>query len=227
MLAVVVSAVLLYAGDLMRRRESYLNSAGLYAGRVRVYAERVRGFKRQAEAMRRFSEGQEGVDLEGRSLDEWRGQSEITGSYVPELQEQLDFYLRMKSRYEYAASHPWVTVPLEPPEPPNIFASLIIPGTASTDTRLEDLSRQSYLRRLSIRGGKYTDVGLAHLKRLTDLEVLNLQGPQVTDASLDHLAGMKKLRSVDLSNTKVSGAGVERLRRALPQTQITVDGDAR
>ena len=66
-----------------------------------------------------------------------------------------------------------------------------------------------------------TDAGLAHLRGLTGLQLLGLGNTLVTDAGLVYVQRLTSLRVLGLHLTRVTDAGVARLRRALPNCQIT------
>lgn len=94
-------------------------------------------------------------------------------------------------------------------------------GLDVTDSDLAQLKDLTTLTRLHLEKTKITDKGLTHLKGLVNLEYLNLYGTEVTDAGLAQLEGLKKLKNVYLWQTKVSDAGVARMKKALPQVEIT------
>ena len=67
------------------------------------------------------------------------------------------------------------------------------------------------------------DTGPAHLADLPNLELLYLQDPQITDEGLRHLEKLSDLKQLHLSyGPEVTPAGVERLKQALPRTQVYV-----
>src|ERR1700730_7617527 len=37
--------------------------------------------------------------------------------WITEERQAVEYLARLKKKYEYAASHPWITVPPDPPEP--------------------------------------------------------------------------------------------------------------
>jgi hypothetical protein len=67
----------------------------------------------------------------------------------------------------------------------------------------------------------FTDAGLAKLAGLTSLETLDLSGKGITDAGLVHLYRLKKLKRLTFSNTSITPQGIEKLKKELPDTQIT------
>ena len=93
-------------------------------------------------------------------------------------------------------------------------------GTEVNDDMLASVAGVTSLLRLHLEKTKVTDKGLAHLKGLANLEYLNLYGTEIGDAGLANLEGLKKLKSLYLWQTKVTDAGVEKLKKALPMTQI-------
>jgi hypothetical protein len=66
-----------------------------------------------------------------------------------------------------------------------------------------------------------TDAGLAHLSSHGELQELILQSTGVSDAGLVDLATCKSLRKLYLYKTKVTEEGMARLRKALPECDVT------
>jgi hypothetical protein len=78
------------------------------------------------------------------------------------------------------------------------------------------------LKILNLYSGPVDDAGLASLRSLTNLEELTLGGlSSITDASVDSVTGLKNLKQLKVNGTKISEAGMQRLRTALPATQIS------
>jgi hypothetical protein len=71
--------------------------------------------------------------------------------------------------------------------------------------------------------GPPPDAGLRHLARLTGLRSLVLMIGPIADENLTHLLGLKQLDTLVIFG-RVSPAGRTRLRDALPNTQIVLDG---
>jgi hypothetical protein len=57
--------------------------------------------------------------------------------------------------------------------------------------------------------------------KLTQLEVLCLGETAVTDAAVEPLSKLTRLRSLDLTGTRVTPEGAARLKKALPECQIS------
>ena len=97
--------------------------------------------------------------------------------------------------------------------------------TNVTDAGLHELSAIPTLDHLGIRGTAITDAGLAHLAGTKSLRVLTVTDTEVTDTGLAHLAKAKSLKALDVTNTKVTAEGVAALQKALPDCEITWDGN--
>lgn len=65
-----------------------------------------------------------------------------------------------------------------------------------------------------------TDAGLAQLAQIDGLAYLEILGSEITDAAIDPLSNMDALERLVLDSTPLSEEGVERLRKALPHTEI-------
>jgi len=124
--------------------------------------------------------------------------------------------------------------------------SVLIEG--ANDASLNRISQLTNLKVLHVSKGQFTPAGLAKLKGLTNLERLELSKTNIddaglaelkeikslkhlrlesrpseriiTDAGLEHLKGLTNLKTLWLVNTKVTPEGVEKLQKALPNTQI-------
>ena len=69
------------------------------------------------------------------------------------------------------------------------------------------------------------DDALVHVAGLPSLESLELKDAQITDEGLKHVEVLSNLKQLYLvPGPGVSPAGLERLKRALPQTRIRVEG---
>ena len=62
---------------------------------------------------------------------------------------------------------------------------------------------------------------MEHLKGLTQLEQAASGGNQGDGSRAGHFQGLTQLRSLEMSGTAVTDAGVEKLRKALPNCEIT------
>lgn len=89
-----------------------------------------------------------------------------------------------------------------------------------TDAAVDPLVKLSTLKLLSLAKTDIGDVAVAQLPNLENLEVLFLLGTNVTDASIPVLAQMKSLKALYLQETQVTPEGLQKLREALPGTDI-------
>ena len=95
----------------------------------------------------------------------------------------------------------------------------------SIEAVLEHLNRLTNLTRLYLLTTQVSDVGLENIKGLARLESLELSGTQVTDVGLHHLRGLTGLKYLGLKHTHVTDEGIEELRKALPNCDISWDGE--
>jgi hypothetical protein len=104
----------------------------------------------------------------------------------------------------------------------NRLETLSLWKTSVTDEALTTVGQFTNLRSLVLDETQITDHGLVHLQGLTNLEEwLGLCYTHVTDSGVAHLVGFKKLRHLNLIGAKVSDDGLRKLRRRLPQTDIS------
>ena len=126
--------------------------------------------------------------------------------------------------------------------------NLDLTNTKITGAGLAHLRHLTGLKYLGLWQTQVDDAGLAHIAGLTKLQTLMLDNTKVTyegmhqlqglanieewlglchtgvtDQGLEHFRGFKKLRSLNLRGTGVTAAGVERLKRDLPNTDISFD----
>jgi hypothetical protein len=94
------------------------------------------------------------------------------------------------------------------------------PESKITDADLLHLRPFAHLRYVGLDGMPVTDASLAELGSKTTLVELSLKQTKVTDEGLLHLASLTNLQLLWLEGTSVTDAGVEKLQRALPNTQI-------
>jgi hypothetical protein len=94
--------------------------------------------------------------------------------------------------------------------------------TGITDAGLASLKPLTDLIQLHLELTKITDAGLAQIAGLKKLEYLNLYGTNVTDACVKPLSGLTNLKNLYLWQSKVTKEGVEKLRKALPNTDINL-----
>ncbi|MDZ4684617.1 MAG: family 16 glycoside hydrolase, partial [Planctomycetaceae bacterium] len=99
---------------------------------------------------------------------------------------------------------------------------LCLSASPVDDAGLEQIKSLTQLTLLDVRGSKVTDAGVPHLVGLAErLEVLHLIGTAITDASVPHLAKLSNLKSLNLDGSQITPAGLGRLRKALPQCNIS------
>jgi hypothetical protein len=103
-----------------------------------------------------------------------------------------------------------------------------ISRTNVTDAGMNHLARLHRLKLLFLgswppREDGYTvsDEGLRRLEPLTDLEMLQVEGYRVTDHSVPLFEHFKKLRQLTLVDTAVTNEGVQRLRKSLPNCDVS------
>jgi len=65
------------------------------------------------------------------------------------------------------------------------------------------------------------EVQLAQLKNLSRLQYLDLSHSRISDRAVDELTPMRSLARLDVRGTRISSEGLDRLRRALPECQIS------
>jgi Leucine-rich repeat (LRR) protein len=94
-------------------------------------------------------------------------------------------------------------------------------GDNISDTGLKYLSRKPQLLRIELSGTGITDAGVEDLVKLPQLRRLDLSNTAITDKSIDALAQVKHLKNLFISSTKLSATGVSRLKKALPECEIT------
>ena len=92
--------------------------------------------------------------------------------------------------------------------------------TKITGTGLVNVKDLIALRRLFLTQTKVNDSGITHLKGLKTLELVGLSGTKISDAALYHLRELTGLKRIFCLGTGVTAVGVEKLQRALPQSQI-------
>jgi len=94
--------------------------------------------------------------------------------------------------------------------------------SASITARQVALLEGLPIKSLKVRDSTHlTDDDLAHLVGLTSLETLHLEDRQITDEGLKPLEKLSNLKQLHLTyGPGVTPAGVERLKQALPRTQV-------
>jgi hypothetical protein len=104
------------------------------------------------------------------------------------------------------------------------LAVLSLWKTRVDDVGLAHLEGLTRLWQLVLDDTTVTDAGLAHLAGLTNLEEwLGLAGTKITDAGLKHLTKLTRLQSLNVRLTAVTENGARTLKKALPDTQISVE----
>ena len=93
--------------------------------------------------------------------------------------------------------------------------------TKITGAGLVNVKDLTALTKLFVTDTKDDDSGITHLKGMKTLGLIGLSGTKISDAALDHLQELTGLKQIFCIGTGVTDAGVEKLRRALPQCQIT------
>ena len=102
---------------------------------------------------------------------------------------------------------------------PNI-TRLDLSRTRVSDGGLFAVGKCTQLTRLSLKDTGVSSKGIVDLKGCTKLRYLNLTQTEVSDDVVPHLARFKELEKVYLWGSKMTEDGVQRLRKALPKTQI-------
>jgi hypothetical protein len=97
---------------------------------------------------------------------------------------------------------------------------LFLRDTGATDAGLAHLAGLTQIQTLSLYGCQISGMGLVHLKSMTRLKYLGLPDTQVTDTAVEPLAALGSLKTLDVRGTAMTAEGVQRLRRALPGTQV-------
>ncbi len=116
---------------------------------------------------------------------------------------------------------------LEPVAPS--LVSVDLSGASVTDAGLASIAGATDLRMLRLSETGVTDAGIGQLKGLASLESLNLYGTAVTTEGVMGLSELPALKRLYLWQTEVDAAGAEKLREAMPNTEIvlgaTVDAE--
>jgi len=93
-----------------------------------------------------------------------------------------------------------------------LLEELRLGGSTANDASLEQISRLSNLRSLTIhRAPGITDAGMAHVANVGRLEVLEIYKTSITDQGLTHLRGLRHLRELTLNSSTISDSGLNRL----------------
>jgi len=97
---------------------------------------------------------------------------------------------------------------------------LYLGGTKIGDTGARELAKLQGLTHLGIIGTKITDAGFAALSDLEHLTTLNAGGRGITDASVAQFVKFKHLAELRLENTQLTDAGLQKIKAALPETNV-------
>jgi hypothetical protein len=99
-------------------------------------------------------------------------------------------------------------------------------GTLNSEAGFAHLKELPRLRELLVHDFRpqstITNDALKHIGEMKSLHLLSICSTSVTDEGLIPLEKLPELKELGLDNTKVTPAGVQRLRRALPNCEITV-----
>ena len=97
---------------------------------------------------------------------------------------------------------------------------LVLARMQITDESLDVVSQFSQLSYLSLKETKVTDAGVKKLAKLKNLVSLNLYGTDVSDEGIAALTKCKKLQKLYIAGTAVTYSAVQKLEKAMPNTQI-------
>ncbi|TWT92338.1 protein kinase domain-containing protein [Stieleria varia] len=98
---------------------------------------------------------------------------------------------------------------------------LFLADNAISDRSLDGLSRFPSLKRLDLSGTEISDDGLPQLSELPSLEYLLLDRTMISDAGLGIIGDQLALKTLSIKSTSTTEAAVQRLRKTLPECQIT------
>ena len=94
--------------------------------------------------------------------------------------------------------------------------------TAVSSKGIEQIAKLPILRRLELsRLERVDDRAIPSLLAMEQLEEIDLSDTGVTDQGLETLQGARNLRHIYLGGSKTTAEGAERLRRALPRSQVS------
>lgn len=114
MLLVVIIAVAIEAHMLWRKRQEYLWYRDFYADNEEYW-------RKSAEEHVALAGGAQFIQAHEELIEEanhWKAEEALERVNAQLAQGLAEFNARMKAKYDYAASHPWIAVPPDPPEPP-------------------------------------------------------------------------------------------------------------
>ncbi len=96
-----------------------------------------------------------------------------------------------------------------------------LPETAIDGSGLMHLKDLPGLTHLSLNSVQFSAAGWEALGELTRLEQLELKRSSISDADLVHLRKLKNLENLYLADTRVTQDGIARLKKALPDCQVS------
>ncbi len=140
MVAVALAAVLLYCGILIRRRAHFLDLLEEYEAEHRVhmsdYSEFAEAAAENQEVLNRLQTGDyknfndldpERALIPNAPLSDIIRRTQtyaaVCQTYASQEARLVDYYAKMKTKYERAASRPWINVEPDTPPPPSAFSS--------------------------------------------------------------------------------------------------------
>lgn len=97
---------------------------------------------------------------------------------------------------------------------------LVLARMKISDESLDVVSQFSQLSYLSLKETKVTDAGVKKLAKLKNLVSLNLYGTDVSDEGIAALTQCKTLQKLYIAGTAVTDTAVQKLEKAMPNTQI-------
>jgi len=102
------------------------------------------------------------------------------------------------------------------------LSHLVMHGTPITGAGLKELAKLEKLTSLMLQDTKITDAGLKDLAKLQKLKFLGLHFTEITDEGYKELTKLPNLLGLGLVGSKGTRVGVLRLRKALPNTNISM-----
>lgn len=107
-----------------------------------------------------------------------------------------------------------------------LLESLSVGDTRITDASLAYFANFELLRFLNLEKTSVTDAGASYLSGLKNLDTLSLCGTAVSDASIDTLLQLPRLENLYIDQSQMSSEGIERLQKARPELDISIEEDA-
>lgn len=97
---------------------------------------------------------------------------------------------------------------------------IYLANTNITDTGAHELVKLKELNYLGVIGTKITEVGFEELSQLSNLKTLFVGGASVTEASVEQFVKFKNLAVLSLGNSRITEAGLQKIKAALPETNV-------